>query len=153
VAALRLHDVDDAAKFVASIATRSGLKLSYHDREDLDQFLLVACWKLSLSYTPGGIPFSAWAVAALRLRVVDWQRQRFGRTVWQFSGRSYERKRPQLVSLDDPDHDRLGDAQPAGTSDPATGSDEACGGLLRDGDRARAWDYEALGLEPPRRAP
>jgi hypothetical protein len=37
-AALKLHDIDDAAQFVAIIVTRSGLRLSFHDREDSNSF-------------------------------------------------------------------------------------------------------------------
>jgi hypothetical protein len=152
VAALPLHDVDDAAKFVAAIATRSGLKLSYHDREDLEQFLLVECWKLSRE-RQWRSSFAGCFAPILRLRVVDWQRQRFGRTRWQFSGHTYERERPQLVSLDDARRDQLGASLAAGTSDPPASSDPDLERLLGARDRERAWDYAELGLDPPRRAP
>jgi hypothetical protein len=45
------------------------------------------------------------------VRPVDWQRQRYGRTRWTFgNGRVYERRRPELVSLDDADNGRRGAA-------------------------------------------
>jgi DNA-directed RNA polymerase specialized sigma24 family protein len=136
---LRLHDVDDAARFVAAIATRSGLKLAYHDREDLEQFLLVECWKLSLRYKPGGGSFSSFAGTTLRLRVVDWTRQRKGRTRWQFSGHTYERERPRLVSLD-----RLADPLAGSTSDSPADRVATLAGLLPDGDRQSAEDQALI---------
>jgi Sigma-70 region 2 len=105
---LQLHDVRDAAAFVAAITRRGSLKLSFHDREDLEQYLLVELWKLSERYEPGGVSFSTMAGATLRKRVVDWQRSKLGRTKWQFAGgKTYERERPQVVSLDSPGVDRL----------------------------------------------
>jgi hypothetical protein len=112
VAALPLHDVDDAAAFVASIVTRSNLRLSYHDAEDLHQFLLAEAWKLSLRYKPGRLSFSTLAGTTLRLRVVDWTRQRNGRTVWKFADHTHKRERPQLLSLDDPEQDHLNVSRP-----------------------------------------
>ncbi len=150
--ALRLHDVADAEALAASIVYGSGLELSYHDAEDLHAYLVATAWQLSLVYEPGGISFSSWAGTTLRRRLVDWQRQRFGRTRWQFAGRSYERARPQLVSLDDPEHDRLGDDLTARGGDPEADCDSGLGGLYAARDRARAADYETLGLRPPRRA-
>jgi DNA-directed RNA polymerase specialized sigma24 family protein len=144
VAALRLHDVDDAAKFAAAIATRSGLRLSYHDHEDLEQFLLVEIWRLSERYEPGGINFSTLATVTLKRRLVDWQRQRFGRTRWQFAGRTYERVLPQLVSLDGADGNRLADSLAAGTSDSPADRVATLAGLLPAGDRQAAEDQALI---------
>lgn len=75
--ALQLHDLRDAEAFVAAIANRSELDLSWSDREDLEQFLLETCWELSLRYDPTqNRSFSAFAVAILKRRVFDWQRSR-----------------------------------------------------------------------------
>jgi hypothetical protein len=53
---------------------------------------------------------------------VDWQRQRFGRTSWQFANGVYERPRLQSVSLDDlDDRDLLGRDLGAGSGDSALG--------------------------------
>jgi DNA-directed RNA polymerase specialized sigma24 family protein len=104
---LALFDVDDAHRFVCAIVSKSGLELSFHDRRDLEQHLFGEAWLLSLRFVPGGPKdFSGWAARILRLRVVDWQRQRNGRTRWSFRDSVYERQRPQFVSLDDPDVDR-----------------------------------------------
>ena len=84
--ALQLYDVRDAEAFVAAIANRSQLGVGPDDSEDLRQYLLTELWVLSTRYEPGGVNFSAWAIATLRLRVIDWQRQRFGRRRWKFSG-------------------------------------------------------------------
>ena len=142
---LTLDDVDDASGFVAAIVTRSGLALSFHDREDLEQYLLVECWRLSLVYTAGGISFSTYAGNTLRHRCVDWERKRRGRTVWRFRDRVHTRSLPQLVPLDS-DRDRLEQALAEGAGDRAADRDEAGGGLLAERDRARARDLEALGL-------
>ena len=150
--ALALHDIADTEALAASIVHGSGLELSFHDREDLLAFLVATAWQLSLVYEPGGISFSSWAGTTLRRRLVDWQRQRFGRTRWQFAGRSYERARPQLVSLDDSERDQLGDDHAAVGGDPEVDCDSGLAGLYAARDRTRAADYEALGLRPPRRA-
>jgi hypothetical protein len=153
-----LHDVDDAAAFTVAIASRAGLALDFHDREELKQFLLVECWRLSLKYDRGNpqypTRFSVYATNILRRRVVDWQRQRLGRSKWTFSdGRSYERKPTVLVSLDADDsvRGRLVDALGTWSSDPAAGGDPDLGGMAATGDRQRAWDFRTLGLRPPRR--
>jgi hypothetical protein len=106
---LALHDVVDAERFCASVVTRSGLQLSYHDREDLHAWLVSECWLLSLRFQPGGISFSTYAGNTLRRRAIDWQRQRFGRRTWRFKNSVYERPRVELVSLDadDSERDRL----------------------------------------------
>jgi hypothetical protein len=140
-----LHDVDDAAGFVAAIVTRSGLTLSFHDREDLEQYLLVECWRLSLVYTAGGISFSTYAGNTLRHRCVDWERKRRGRTVWRFRSRVHTRSLPQLVPLDS-DRDRVEQALAEGDRDREADRDADYRRLLAERDRALARDLEALGL-------
>jgi hypothetical protein len=145
---LRLFDVADGVRFAGAIANRSRLELGYHDAEDLRQFLVTELWLLSLRYDPAAssVSFSTWAGTTLRLRVTDWQRQRFGRTRWSFFGHTYERPRPSLVPFDA----RLDDALSAGASDPADRSDLGLAGVLHGGDRQRIRDLETLGLELPR---
>jgi RNA polymerase sigma factor (sigma-70 family) len=150
MATLRFHDVRDATAFVAAIAAKSSLRLGYHDAEDLRQYLLVELWKLSERYEPRGVSFSTVAGATLRKRVVDWQRQRFGRTRWAFADHVHERQQPELVSLDDPDRDHLGAAVAAGPSDHEADSDAALVGLLEERDRERLEDLATLGLRTPR---
>lgn len=122
MAKLPLHDIDDAERFVSAIAGRSGLTLSWDDRADLEQYLLVECWQLSLRYDGAqGSRFSSYARNLLQRRTVDWIRKRNGRTRWQFAnGRVHERKRPELVSLDNSELDQLGSSQPDGALDDAT---------------------------------
>jgi hypothetical protein len=106
-----LHDVRDVESFTGQIVERSGLRLSVSDREELHVYLIEECWLLSRRYDgSGGSRFAAWAKTTLGLRCIDWQRQRYGRTRWKFAGYTYERGRPQLVSLDadDPEHYQLG---------------------------------------------
>jgi DNA-directed RNA polymerase specialized sigma24 family protein len=156
---MSLHDVDDVSRFCFAIAERSGLELSWSDREDLEAYLVETCWSLSRSFEPGraSVRFSTYAGTVLRRRVIDWTRQKNGRTRWQFrnpdgSVRIYERKRVVLVSLDDPDQDRLEQSLTEGTGDRETDWDKTCGGLLGDRDRHRVWDFYEMGLEPDRRA-
>jgi hypothetical protein len=152
--ALRLFDVPDAERFVARIVSRSGLELSFHDRQDIEQFLLVEAWQLSIEYQPGIIRggFACFATVALKRKLIDWQRKRWGRTVWKFKHRTYERPRPQFVEFDDSVSDRLDAAESMRAGDSAPGGDEDWRGLLDERDRYRIRDYKLLGLEPPQRA-
>jgi sigma-70-like protein len=144
---LRLHDVDDGVRFAGAIAARSRLKLSYHDAEDLRQYLVTELWLLSTRYDPASsVSFSTFAGTTLRLRVTDWQRQRFGRTKWKFAGHTYERPRPSLVPFDA----ELDGALASGTGDPADGGDLELAGVLGAGDCQRARDFATLGLGTPR---
>jgi DNA-directed RNA polymerase specialized sigma24 family protein len=150
---LTLHDVDDAEAFVGAIASRSGLHLNFHEFEDLVVYLVETAWELSLRYEPGGISFSSWAGTTLRLRVIDWRRQRDGRTKWQFAnGMVHERPRPAVVSLDDgnSDSDFPGNVSRRRGSDPAASGDTDLARLVKERSRARAQDYATLGLRPPR---
>ena len=143
-----LLGIQDVEAFAGGIVQRSGLRLSVWDREELHVWLIEECWRLSLKHDAERGAFATWAGYALRRRVVDWERSRFGRTRWVFSdGRVYERKLPRLVPLDE-----LDAALAEGTGDPADGGDSTLGGLLANGDRQRARDLSELGLEAPRRA-
>jgi DNA-directed RNA polymerase specialized sigma24 family protein len=154
---LSLHGINDVEAFVVAIVQRSRLELSHYDREDLVAHLVATAWQLSLGYDHGDprYPprFSVYVTPILRNRVVDWQRQRFGRTRWVFKDRVVERKLPQLVSFDDPEHDQLGAALGTWAGDPTADRSPDLLRVLgrRSGSRAR--DYEALGLRPPRRTP
>jgi DNA-directed RNA polymerase specialized sigma24 family protein len=149
-----LHDIDDAERFVEAIVSRSGFSLSFHDAEDLGEYLLVECWQLSLRYQAGGISFSTWAGNTLRRRSVDWIRQQNGRTIWKFSGgRVHERARREFVSFDDDsERDRLVEAFGTGAGDSETGGNEAVGRLLDDRDRERDRDWARLRRAARRRA-
>jgi DNA-directed RNA polymerase specialized sigma24 family protein len=147
--ALEFHNVADASAFVWAIVRKTGRELDYHDAEDLHQYLFVELWRLSVRYVPGGADFDGWAAKILKLRVVDWERQRNGRTKWAFKDHVHERARPALVPLDDA---AMGGADPPRSSDPA---DDCASNLMRvfgNGSGTRARDYAALGLDPPRRA-
>jgi DNA-directed RNA polymerase specialized sigma24 family protein len=148
VPALALWDVDDAAAFCSAIVTRSGLQLSWADREDLEQQLLVT-WELSLKFEPGqgSVGFSSYAGTILRHRTSDWVRQRKGRTIWKFKGgRVHERKLPSFVSIDDQlDADPVGNALGSDGGDAPTDWLTDDGGLYRDRDSLRARDLETLG--------
>jgi hypothetical protein len=145
---LSLHDVDDGVAFVAAITNRTGLELSWSEREDLEAYLVSTLWEISLVYEPGRIRkgFSTWAGIVLRRRVVDWQRAKGGRTKWQFKDRVYERQLPSFVSIDDQfDSDLLGSALGTDGGDDEANRDAPGGGLLGDRDRSRARDLETLG--------
>jgi hypothetical protein len=114
-----LHDVRDVESFTGRIVERSGLRLSVEDREELHVYLIETCWEISIRFEPGRISFSSFAGSTLPRRVIDWERQRFGRTKWQFRDRVYERPRVELVSLDadDSEHVRLGPSFAGGSLD------------------------------------
>jgi hypothetical protein len=146
-----LLDIRDVESFTGRIVERSNLHLDHSDREDLHAFLVAECWLLSTRYSPGGISFSSLAGATLRLRVVDWQRQRFGRTRWTFkNGREHVRERPKRVSLDADDslRDRLDESVAARSGDPSADSRTDLEWLLEGGDREAARDIAAMGLSP-----
>ena len=150
-----LHDIDDTAAYCAPIVERYGADLEWHDREDLHAYLVETAWQLSLRHDASRGKFSAWLGWKLGQRAHDWRRQRFGRTRWKFSGHTYERERPRLVSVD-ADHslrDQLELALGSGAGDREADRDTDLEGLDEERDRQRAWDLAALGLEAARRAP
>jgi hypothetical protein len=152
---LALYDIADTAGFVGAIVNRSGLALSWSDREDLEQYLLATAWEISLTFEPrqGSVGFSTYAGNILRRRTHDWVRQRNGRTIWRFSdGRVHTRERPQLVPFDDSVRDRLDESLSERDGDREAARDEGLGRLFAERDRARIRDEYEMGLEPPRRA-
>jgi hypothetical protein len=59
-------------------APRLARLLREHDHEDAVAYLVQTCWQRSQRYdSERGWSFSKWAYNILRLRVVDWYRQRF----------------------------------------------------------------------------
>lgn len=108
-----------------SVIKRSALQLAYHEQEDLLSYLVEEAWLFSVRYDQGrraiGNGFGGSLKIALRNKVVDWQRQRNGRTKWQFKDRVYERVIPVFVPLEDRgdgvDHSQLGDLDSGGLSD------------------------------------
>jgi hypothetical protein len=112
----QLHDITDVERFCSRIIERRNLDLRYHDQEELLAYLIETCWELSQT-GEWSRSFSGWVHPYLRARVVDWQRQRNGRTKWTFRDRVYERQLPVVVSLDADDslRDRL-DESVAGSS-------------------------------------
>jgi DNA-directed RNA polymerase specialized sigma24 family protein len=101
---LLLHEVRDTEALCARVIARSRLTLDGHDYEDLLTFLVESAWELSLRYERGRgstTTFAGYATTILRRRVFDWQRGRYGRGY-----------RPQLISLDDLEPDRLAATQP-----------------------------------------
>jgi hypothetical protein len=98
-----LFDVRDVEALCAQVVQRSGLTLSYHEREDLLAYLLAVAWETSTRFEPGRIRFSIFVTRTLRFRTVDWVRTYRGRSKWAFKDSTYERPRVQLVSLDAPD--------------------------------------------------
>lgn len=114
---LQLHDVRDVEALVQSTIDGSGryvASLRPHERDDLAAYLIGVAWELSLTYNParGRVSFSSFLGTTARLRIIDWLRKERGRSKWQFADGTYERERPQLVSLDadDSEHGDLGAA-------------------------------------------
>jgi hypothetical protein len=158
---LELLDIRDVEQFAGRIVERSGLELSHHDREDLLASLVVECWSCATDYDESRAKFSTFATYRLRAAVVAWLRTSNercgrtgfvgGRTIWKFKDKP-DHIRPQrvLVSFDDDDA-RLAETLAEGNGDSEADRDEALGRLYAERDRTRARDYDALGLEPPRR--
>lgn len=73
-------------------------------RDDYDDYLadlFLVIVKLEKKYNPNaGVRFDQYAYPILRLRCIDTVRRTTGRTKWQFSGHTYERERPTIISLD-----------------------------------------------------
>ena len=154
--AFRLHDLEDVERFCAGILQQSGPRLSHHEHEDALSWLIETAWELSLRYEPGDRParFGFYAKSILVKRVHDWRRQRYGRTVWKFAGRTYERPRIELVSLDSDDaggHQLVASLR-TWSGDREADCDPELGGLLGARDRQEARDHATLGLRPPGRA-
>jgi DNA-directed RNA polymerase specialized sigma24 family protein len=152
----QLEDVGDVEALVATLARDVAADLQWHEREDLVAYLLGLVWERHEKWDREKTPsFRQFATYLLRLRIVDHCRQQRGRTRWTFSsGYTYERVRPELVSLEFPVGDgelELGEVVAARTGDPQTDCDPDLSRLLGGGSRQRAQDLDALGIEPPRR--
>lgn len=125
-----LREIRDVEAFVWAIVGRSKLQSSRDELQDLAAYLIAECWLLGERYEPGGIKFSTWATTTLRLRTIDWMRQRRGRTRWAFAGHVHERERAPVDSLDD--------RRERGLDEPVTG------GMLDRGRDSFAADMRAL---------
>jgi hypothetical protein len=103
---LTLHDIRDTEAYCAAVIKRSRLKLTPTQHEDLLAYLVEEAWLLSTTYDPGNPQypprFSVIAGQRLPLRIIDWQRQRHGRTHWQFKDSTYQRDIPTFIPLDHP---------------------------------------------------
>lgn len=119
---LALHDIQDVEAFTATILQRNRRTTATEDHEDIHAWLIETCWELSLIYRPDNatVRFSTYARTTLTYRLTDYIRTRNGRTRWQFKDRTYERPRPTLISLDDPE---LEHAHQRRTMDPPERSD------------------------------
>lgn len=156
---LELRDIRDVEQFAGRIVERSELRLGYHDHEDLLASLIFECWRCADDYDPGRAAFSTYK---LRAAVVAWLRTSNercgrtgfvgGRTVWKFKDHVHEKPLREFVSFDDADaRGRLDESLAEGNGDRAADRDSDLGRLYAERDSARARDYDALGLEPPRR--
>ncbi len=104
---LTLHDIRDTEAFTRRLIPDG---LNHDDREDLHAYLIATIWELStLDPKPWRTSFSGWVTPRLRQRTTDWQRQRHGRTTWQFATHTHTRHIPTFEPLDEgstpaPDH-------------------------------------------------
>jgi hypothetical protein len=151
-ARFELFDVPDVEALCVRAArgwtTKTKARLSPEDFESLVTFLVEAVWWMSERYDPElSSSFKAIALGRLSNRATDWFRTHRGRTRWQFSGHTYERERPNSISLDAPagrDGNPLGETVADGAGDPASRSGPAFGGLLEYDDCERDWDFALL---------
>jgi hypothetical protein len=151
-----LNGISDVEGFVARIIQRSGIQPPPPwTEEDFLADLVGYVYEISLEYQPGPASFASWAGVKVRRETVNWIRRRRGRTIWRgkhliTEGNPegvYERKLPEFVSLDA----GLGNAEPKGTGNGQVDCIPDLARLLAAGSRARAGDFDALGLDPPRR--
>jgi RNA polymerase sigma factor (sigma-70 family) len=153
-----LHDVEDVEEFCGHIArlfySRTEIRLTHSEHDDLVAYLIAECWKLSERYNPTSpyARFRSYAHSLLSRRCIDWMRSHRGRSRWQWKDHSYERKRPQLISLDAvvsyDDHARtLGEFVADRTGDPAAGGDSDLAWLFAQGNRERNRDFRVLRKE------
>lgn len=152
-----LHDVDDVEALAWKvIGADRRLHLAQHQCDELCTYLVSEIWRLSLRYEPGrgNVTFASFAYRTASLRVTDWLRLEFGRSRWQWADSSYERERPELVSLDadDPEHGGVGAPLSAGSVDDGAPrlADELRGLEARARRPGGRNDY--LDCPPPRRA-
>jgi hypothetical protein len=80
---LSLHDVKDvealADRALSDTLKSWGARLERDDREDLLAYLIGVAWEIAPAFDKAKTPsFSTFAYRRLRLRTVDWYRQRFG---------------------------------------------------------------------------
>lgn len=151
---LVLHGVDIEALCWKLISTSGHVaNLRAHERDDLCVELVEVSWELSLVYRPGEAAFSSWLTTNLRRRIIDYVRRTRGRTRWKAThlisednpDGIYERKLPDLVSLDGPDGNSLGAS--LATVDGNSAPDRLADGgrLFAERDRHRAEDLAYLG--------
>lgn len=148
-ATYRLHDVGDVEALCVRAARRycdrTRTRLQPVDFDGLVAFLVAAAWRCGDRYDPSrGVKFSALLNGILSNRCTDWMRQFRGRTKWQWATHSYERQRPQPLSLDAPAGDdgrTLADFVADRDGDPqADRGSVAFRELLADRDREAPWD-------------
>lgn len=150
---LALHNVPDTEQLCARIVRgHPALKdLNPEQREDATAYLIETCWRLAQRFdTDRNNDFAGYATALLKRRVNSWLRTHLGRTRWQFAGRTHERERPTLRSLDAPTtrhhgSPRLGELLATDQGDPAI--DHWAEGLTRlvnERHRARARNLDTL---------
>lgn len=157
---LRCHDVADTEGFVRRVLADALRGRNSHlrpdDEDDAVAYLVSEAWRLSLDFDPDrSRSFSGYAYKLLKLRYVDWLRRTEGRTRWQFGdGKTYERERPQLVSLDvatDDDGGRLVETLPAQSSDRQTSVSPALTRILGVRGFGDPRDIDLLRASPSRR--
>lgn len=116
---LELHGADAerlARNALEHTLRNRGIRLRPHELEDALSYLVAEAWKMSLTFEPARGNFTQYANRRLRLRVVDWHRDYYGRTKWAWADRVYERPKRDTVSLD-ADGGDLGQSLPGGGLD------------------------------------
>lgn len=140
-----MHDIRDVEAYGRRLIQRSRVpELNYHEYEELLSWIIAKAWELTDKYDAGKGSFSNFC--GVRIRVADWERERNGRTKWQFADRTYERPRPQFVPLDD----RPEQADPSAEMDGSTHRLAAELRLYGAGDSAKPGRDEGLGTESDR---
>jgi DNA-directed RNA polymerase specialized sigma24 family protein len=155
---LQLHDIRDVEAYCRTLLQNARLEITQHDAEDALAYLVETAWELSTKEPrQWHTSFSGWLTPLLRLRIIDWQRQRYGRITWTF--RDYERDtgrrpqnltrpRPSIHSLDD----QLADPHATSTMGNPEHRDPDLVRLLTRRASPNAGPYKNLGRKPTHRA-
>lgn len=103
--------IEDTERFCRKVlhdyATSTGSHYQADDEDDAISYLLGIVWRLPALYDskPRDVSFSTYAYRILSVRCVSELRDRAGRTRWQFGTHTYERERPTILHLDQPQAD------------------------------------------------
>ncbi len=155
---LSLYDVRDVEGFAASIAHRylqhTNGTLSPFELEDLIAYLVAEVWRFSTEFDERpGIEFSGWAGHKLRYSIVQWYRDAFVDSRYNYGNPGQAEAIRFANSLDHPtpDGNPLGSSIPDECSSSAADRNLEDRGLQLERDRQALADQECIRADAARR--